>query len=181
MAEGSAPINVAATDTIYADSSAHQPVAFLNGATNKALFVFSMPVPINQTAQTAAISTATLCGPIAGSCNQPGQYHIHWNFYGSGTACSSVTAGSVTFLLTWTDENAVVHSAVALSMVAQTGAATVAVQSSFPFQTALANESASGNFTISTNGAVIQYATGYTACTTGTGTYNLRASVVRVQ
>lgn len=137
--------------------------------------------PINQTGKTAAISTATLCAATTGACGRAGQYHIHWNFWGSGTACSSVTAGSVTFLLTWTDENAVTHSAVALEMQSQTGAATEAVQASFPFQTALANESASGDYTISTNGSVIQYATGYVACTTGTGTYNLRVAVVQVQ
>jgi hypothetical protein len=51
----------------------------------------------------------------------------------------------------------------------------------FPFQTALANESASGDFTFSTNGTIIQYATGYIACTTGTGTYNLRAAVEQLQ
>jgi hypothetical protein len=136
---------------------------------------------VNSTGQTAAISTATLCGATSDACNIAGQYHLHWNFWGSGTACSSVTAGSVTFLLTWTDENAVAHSAVALQMMAQTGAATSAMQASFPFQTALANESASGDFTFSTNGSIVQYATGYTACTTGTGTYNLRAAVTRVQ
>jgi hypothetical protein len=68
-----------------------------------------------------------------------------------------------------------------LQMVGQTGAATTAVGGTFPFQTALANESASGDYTFSTNGAIIQYATGYTACTTGTGTYNLRAVVTQLQ
>jgi hypothetical protein len=34
---------------------------------------------------------------------------------------------------------------------------------------------------ISTNGSVIQYATNYTGCTTGTGTYQLDASVTRIQ
>jgi hypothetical protein len=66
-------------------------------------------------------------------------------------------------------------------MISQTGATSAAVGNSFLLQTALANESASGDFTISTNGTIIQYATGYTACTTGTGTYNLRATVTRVQ
>jgi hypothetical protein len=135
---------------------------------------------VNQTSQTALISTSTLCA--AASCNAGNnQYRVDFNFYGSGTACSSVTAGSVTFLLTWTDNNAVTHSAVALQMQAQTGAATTAMQASFPFQTALANESGEGSMVISTNGTIIQYATGYTACTTGTGTYNLRAAVARLQ
>lgn len=135
---------------------------------------------VSAASQTAAISTATLC--TAAICSVAGaQYNLHWNMWGSGTACSSVTAGSVTFLLTWTDENAVTHSAVALQMMGQTGAATEAMGSTFPFQTALANESASGDFKFSTNGTIIQYGTGYTACTTGTGTYGLRASITRVQ
>lgn len=143
--------------------------------------ITTLPGLVHQTAQTGAITTATLCAAAVGQCNKAGQYHIHWDFWGSGTACSNVTAGSVTFLLTWTDANAVTHSAVALEMQAQTGAATEAVQASFPFQTALANESGSGDFTISTNGSVIQYATGYIACTTGTGTYNLDVSVNPLQ
>jgi hypothetical protein len=144
--------------------------------------LFSAGHTVSSASQTAAITTSTLCAATSGNCNVAGaQYHIHWNMWGSGTACSSVTAGSVTFLLTWTDENTVTHTAVALPMQVQTGAATTTVQSSFPFQTSLANESASGDFTISTNGTIIQYATGYTACTTGTGTYNLRAAVQRIQ
>jgi hypothetical protein len=137
---------------------------------------------ISQTAKTAAIATATLCAATANTaCGQAGTYRVSWSFYGSGTACSSVTAGSVTFLLTFTDPNGTAHSAVALPMVVQNGAATTTTQASFPFQTALANESGSGDYTFSTNGAVIQYATGYTACTTGTGTYNLKASVFQIQ
>jgi hypothetical protein len=179
--EGTAPTNVASTAALYPDSTAHELLVATNGSTSFGQLVRAQPGAINQTAKTAAITTATLCAASAGACNVAGEYHVHWNFWGSGTACSSVTAGSVTFLLTWTDENATAHSAVAEQMVAQTGAATTAMQSSFPFQTALANESASGDVTISTNGSVIQYGTGYTACTTGTGAYGLRATVTRIQ
>jgi hypothetical protein len=163
---------------------ASNSTGFFTTIGNQALVGQSVPLilaTINSTGNTGAIATATLCTAALCGNASAGQYHLHWNFWGSGTACSSVTAGSVTFLLTWTDENAVTHSAVALQMDAQTGAATSAMQSTFPFQTALANESASGDFTFSTNGTIIQYATGYTACTTGTGTYSLRAAVTRVQ
>ena len=137
---------------------------------------------VNLTAQTAAKTTTTLCAATAGTaCGQAGQYHVHWNFWGSGTACATPGPGAVTFLLTWTDENAVTHSAVSLQMVNQTAAATTAMGSSFTFASALANESASGDYTFSTNGTIIQYATGYTACTTGTGTYGLRAAVEQLQ
>lgn len=142
--------------------------------------IAGLPARVSATAQTAAIGTATLCTAL--QCPQnPGHYKVDWEFTGGGTACSSVTAGSVTFLLTWTDENAVTHTAVALQMMAQTGAATTAMGGTFPFQTALANEGASGSFSFSTNGTIIQYATGYTACTTGTGTYSIRAEVTRMQ
>jgi hypothetical protein len=171
----------AATFKLIVDSTQKEARLAVEGTNNYGFLVRSEPNPVSHTGLTAAQGTETLCAAAAGACNVAGQYHIHWNFWGSGTACSSVTAGSVTFLLTWTDENAVTHSAVAMQMMAQTGAATTAMQASFPFQTALANESASGDATISTNGSIIQDATGYTACTTGTGTYNFRASATRIQ
>lgn len=152
-----------------------------NNVSTAGLGVAAVYASVSSTAQTAAVTTATLCAAVTCGNAVAGTYHVHFEFWGSGTACSSVTAGSVTFLLTWTDENAVTHAAVAEQMMAQTGAATTAMQASFPFQTALANEGASGDVTISTNGTIIQYATGYTACTTGTGTYNVRAVVTRVQ
>lgn len=169
--KGTANLQTDATDSF---------VAKYNNVSTVGMGVPPIYASINQTSQTAAISTATLCAAATCGNGTASKYHVSWNFWGSGTACSSVTAGSVTFLLTWTDENAVSHAAVALQMMAQTGAATTAVQASFPFQTALANESASGEFEISTNGTIIQYATGYTACTTGTGTYNLRIAVYRI-
>jgi hypothetical protein len=181
LTEGTNATNVAGAAAVDANSTTHELAVATNGDSNYGMLVRAQPVAINQTGKTAAITTATLCAAAAGECNVAGQYHVHWDFWGSGTACSSVTAGSVTFLLTWTDENAVSHAAAALQMMAQTGAATTAMQASFPFQTALANEGAGGDFTFSTNGSVIQYATGYTACTTGTGTYNLRATVTRLQ
>lgn len=168
---------VTATGAMSYDSTAGLTHAATNGVDST---VITAPARVSATAQTAAIGTATLC--TAAQCPATtGHYEVHWEFTGGGTACSNVSAGSVTFLLTWTDENAVVHSAVALQMQAQTGAATTAMQASFPFQTALANESASGTFSFSSNGSIIQYATGYVACTTGTGTYSVRAEVTRMQ
>lgn len=179
--EGTAFTNVANTAGFYFDATSHEIVAKTNGASTGGIMVRAQPSAINQTAKTASIGTATLCAASAGACNVAGQYHIHLNFWGSGTACSNVTAGSVNFALTWTDENAVAHSAVIVPVLSQTSATALAQGNTFLFQTALANESASGDITISTNGSVIQYATTYTACTTGTGTYNLRATATRLQ
>jgi hypothetical protein len=179
--EGSAFTNVASTGGCWFDSTTHEVMCKTNGASTGGMQIRQQPGAVNLTGQTATKSISTLCAASAGACNQAGQYHVHFNFWQSGTACSSVTAGSVTFALTWVDENAVTHSAVIIPMMNQTGATSVAVGNSFTFATAHANAGASGDFTISTNGSVIQYTATYTACTTGTGTYNLRATVTRVQ
>ena len=134
---------------------------------------------LSLTSKTAALTLATLCSTTAGTaCGQVGQYRVSYNLWGSGTACSSVTAGSVTLALTWTDENAVVHSAVSVPVFDQKSGA---MGTSFGFNTTLATEGASGSYIISTNGNVIQYSTLYTACSTGTGTYNVRISVEPLQ
>jgi hypothetical protein len=135
---------------------------------------------LSQLAKTAAVTTFTLCAATAGTaCGQAGQYRISYNFYGSGTACSSVTAGSVGLNLTWTDTNAVTHTTISMPMWDQKAAAMT--NGLFNFNTALTTESASGSYIISTNGTIIQAATTYTACTTGTGTYNLKMTVEQLQ
>ena len=175
--EGTAPTAAAAVDQLYADSTLHDMAIQANGGAAK-LVHSTAPGYIHATGQTAAISTATLCAASAGSCNQPGQYRIDWNIVNNGTACSDVTAGSVTFLLTWTD-NSGTHSAVSLPM--HNSRSLTATTGSFTFETTKTNAWASGSFNIQTTGAIIQYATGYTACTAGTGTYELNATVTRLQ
>jgi hypothetical protein len=177
--EGTAPTNVSGAAPLYPDATAHEYLAATNGSSSFGMMVRRQPGAIHATAQTAAISIATLCAASAGACNVAGQYHIHWNFTQGGTACTVVTAGSVTFLLTWTDTNAVSHSAIAMPMF--NSVSNIATSGSFTFTTSNATAYASGDFNISTNGSVIQYATGYTACTTGTGTYQLDAVVTRLQ
>lgn len=135
---------------------------------------------IHQTAQTGAISIATLCAGSAGSsCGVAGEYEVSYTFIQGGTACSVPGTGGVTFLLTWTDTNGNAHSAVSLPM--DDASAITSLSQTFHFQTTNAAAWASGVFNISTNGSVIQYATGYTACGTGTGTYQLDAVVTRKQ
>src|SRR5258707_1747406 len=112
---------------------------------------------LHQAAKTGAISTATLCATGATACGAAGQYHIHWTFIETGTACATPgVTGGVTFLLTWTDSNGTTHSAVSLGM--DDASAINAVSQTFHFQTTLAAAWASGDFNISTNGAIIQYA-----------------------
>jgi hypothetical protein len=134
---------------------------------------------VSQTSKTASLTTFTVCAATAGTaCGQAGQYRIHWNFWGSGTACSSAVVGSVALSLTWTDENAVAHTTIAMPMWDQKAAA---LGTAFNFNTALGTEGASGDYTFSTNGTVIQAATTYTACTTGTGTYGVRITTEQLQ
>jgi hypothetical protein len=181
--EGTDITNVASTGALDANSTTHELTYQSNGSALKGMLVRAQPGAVHQTAQTAAISTATLCAASAGACNTAGQYHVHWDFIQTGTACSltGATAGA-TFLLTWTDTNATAHSAVSLLMQSEaTGAGTPLMTQTFFFQSALGSAYASGDLNISTNGSVIQYGVGYTACTTGTGTFQLDAVVTRIQ
>jgi hypothetical protein len=182
LTEGTLGTNVSGSTLIDADNTAHEILALTNGATtNPGMLVRRQPSPIHSTGNTASISTATLCAAAAGACNVAGQYHVHVDFIQTGTACTVVTAGGVTFTLSYTDTNATAHSHVIVLMGEGAAATTPAMNQNFFFQTSLANAFASGDINISTNGTVIQYATTYTACTTGTGTYQLDAAVTRLQ
>lgn len=181
--EGTAFTNVASTAGIYPDSTQHEFMAATNGASTATpgMMVRSQPSPVHLTGQTASKGTTTLCAASAGACNVTGQYHIHADFIETGTACSVVTAGGVTLTILWTDTNGTAHSHVIVLMGEGAVATTPAMNQSFFFQTSLANAFASGDLNISTNGTVIQYATTYTACTTGTGTYQLDLAATRLQ
>lgn len=177
--EGSAPSAITSSSPIYADSTQHELYAATRGTANFGMIHRSMPGAIHLTTQTAAVSTATLCAAANGACNVAGQYHVHWDFIETGTACGTPGSGGVTFLLTWTDTNATTHSAISLPM--NDSASITATSGTFTFRTTLAAAWASGDFNISTNGTIIQYATGYTACGAGTGTYQLDVTVKRMQ
>ena len=176
-AEGTVPTNVSGTATIYADSTTHEWMAETNGATTVGQLVRRQPGSVTQTGQTASIGTATVCAASAGACNTAGVYRINYDFWGSGTACSAVTTGSVALTLTWTDTGATAHTAVGVPIWDQSKQA---FGTSFFFNTALGTEGASGSYIVQTNGTVIQYATTYAACTTGTGTYNLHITAERI-
>jgi hypothetical protein len=176
--EGTAPTAVTAVDQIYGDSTAHAFKASVNGGT-AGLLAMVMPGAIHQTAKTATISTTTLCAASAGACNQAGQYQIRVGFIQTGTACTTVTAGSVIFGVTWVDTNGTTHTAVPVPISNQ--AAPTAVAGAFNFTTGLTSAGGSGVLNISTNGTVINYVATYAACTSGTGTYQLDATVTRLQ
>src|SRR5262249_9149380 len=114
--EGSAPTAASGVSELYADSALHDWAVFPNNAGTKGIVQHTAAGSIFLTSNTTAIATSTLCDTVAGACDQPGLYRVEWAFSGGGTACSNVTAGSVTFLLTWKDRNAVTHSAVAMQM-----------------------------------------------------------------
>lgn len=184
--EGTEPTNVSGASTLAPDSTTHEWMSATNGASTATpgMMVRVQPSPIHQTAKTASIATATLCAAAAGACNVAGTYHVHVDFIETGTACATVSPnGSVTFTLAWTDTNGTAHS-FAMPMIGanlNNSPAGLSTPNIFLFQTALANAYATGDYTISTNGTVIQYSTTYIACSSGTGTYQLDAAVTRLQ
>jgi hypothetical protein len=177
QAEGTAPTAALAVSQLYTDSTLHDMAIQTNGGAAR-LVHSTAPGYIHSTGLTGAVSTATLCASSGGACNQPGQYRVDWNFVENGTACATPGPGGVTFLLTWTD-NSGTHSAVSLPMF--DASSLTATSASFHFATTKTNAWASGTLNIQSTGAIIQYTTGYTACTTGTGTYELNATVTRLQ
>lgn len=131
------------------------------------------------TAQTATKTIYTLCPASAGGCNVAGQYRVDWYFNQGGTACGTPGTGGVTFALSWTD-NAGAHSAVALPM--DDSSSLTATGTKFTFQTSNTAAWAQGVFNIWSTGAQpIQVTNTYTACSVGTGTWELAATVVQLQ
>jgi hypothetical protein len=181
LAEAATPTNVASSGILWEDSTSHELQAKTNGSALVGLVARVQPGVIHQTAQTAAISTATLCAASAGACNVAGTYTVEWAFWQEGTACATNTTGGVTFLLTWTDSNGTVHSAQGLAM--DDSLSLVATTGTFHFNqtgNGLGTVWASGNFNLSSNGSIIQYATTFSQCSvSGTATYGLDISVTR--
>lgn len=181
MGEGTAPTNVASTTACYPDSTTHEMQCATAGSSTFGILNRTAG-SVNLTGQTATKTISTACAASAGACNVAGLYELNYTFWGSGTACSSVTAGKVVLTFTWTDENGVSHSAIPAPISFDQKAAAANVTGTFNFNTTLATEGAYGAIPISSNGAAaIQYTATYTACTTGTGTYNLRIATTRLQ
>lgn len=179
LTEGTNITNTTGNTAVDANSTTHEIAVATNGSTSFGLLARVQPVPIHSPGLTGSVGTATLCAASAGACNVAGQYEINVDFAQGGTACASVVAGSVTFNLTWTDANGNAHSAVSLPIDNQTTDTTLSA--GFNFTTSNATAAGTGSWIIWTNGSVIQYSTTYVACTTGTGTYQVDASVTRLQ
>ena len=93
----------------------------------------------------------------------------------STVTCATPGPATVGITLTWTDEGGT-KTAQTLPMAVNGGATPLTTM-------ALGNTTnfASGHTSIWTTGTIIQYATTYTACTSGTGTYAIRIAVTQVQ
>lgn len=132
---------------------------------------------VHNAGQTGSIATATLCS--ATNCFTAGSYNV-WAVFGeTGTACATPGSGGVTITITWTDNNSVSHTVVI--PLSDSGGGTPAFGTKFTFQTSNAAAWATASFNISTNGSIVQYATTYTACGSGTGTYVLDAGVTEIR
>lgn len=139
----------------------------------------SLPGAIRSTGLLASVTTATLCAASAGACNQAGMYHVHLSLYQSGTACTANTTNGVSVQLTWTDGNGTAHSAQTLPL--ETNASLIALTGTMAWAQTTLGSYGTADFNIDTNGTIIQYATTFAQCTTGTATYALSAAVTRLQ
>jgi len=120
--------------------------------------------------QVAAISTSDLCATT--KCGTAGFYRVT-AFLNSTLVCATPGPAIAGLTLGWTDD----ASAKTLKFpLVGTGLSTADVT--------LGQTTAFGALVYdfwSTGAAAITYATNYTACTTGTGTYSLRLAVERLQ
>jgi hypothetical protein len=185
-AEGTSATNVASTSNLYPDSTSHEWKAATNGSTSYGTMVRAQPGSIRSTGLLASVSTATLCAASAGACNTAGTYHVHIAIYQSGSACTANTTGGVLFSLTWTDGNGTAHSAQTVPIIAGGSAVNASLTGFASSGTMLWGATtlgawASGDLNIDTNGTVIQYATTFSQCNTGTATYALSAVATRLQ
>ena len=144
------------------------------------MLVRAQPGNIRLTGQTGSISTATLCAASAGACNVSGTYHVQIALYQSGSACSANTTNGVSVQLSWTDANGTAHSAQTIPLEIN-GTATFGTSGVMAWGATTVNAWASGDLNIDTNGTVIQYATTFAQCTTGTATYAISAVTTRLQ
>ena len=98
---------------------------------------------------------------------------------GSGTACSNITAGKVVNTFTYTDKNGNTHSNPSFFGTDQKAAT---FSATFSFNTSLTTEGWSGSYVFTTDGsAALTYTGTYTACTTGTGSFDYYAAVSKLQ
>ncbi len=125
---------------------------------------------VSLTAQVAAISTANLC--TTAQCGTAGQYRVT-AFIPSTVVCATPGPGIVGLTIGWTDDASAKTLKFPLAGTGLSGA-----------DVTLGQTTAFGSLVYSfwsTGAAAITYATNYTACTTGTGTYSLRLAVERLQ
>ena len=181
-AEGTSPTNVSGAAPLYPDATTHEYMAATNGSSSYGMMVRRQPGAIKLTGQTASISTATLCAASAGACNVAGQYHVHVSMY-QGTRHVQLTPPMVYLFPCRGRILTVPHTQAMIVPLAgaATNTGTFWTNGIMVWGKYSAIAFASGDFTIDTNGSVIQYATTYQNCTTGTTSYAVSAVVERLQ
>ena len=123
---------------------------------------------VSLTSQTASIAATNLCPATAGGCNTSGQYVIHWSIRNT-VACATPGGAGVTLTVGWSDDIGAKSFTVSQN---GTGSAGITVN------LGVAGNFGQGTLVInSTGAAAITYSTTLAACTSGTATYNLQASV----
>lgn len=120
--------------------------------------------------ETAATTLMRMCS--SKRCGVPGLYRVKVVLNQIEPFCLANGSGAVGFHLEWVDIDGTYQS---IEVPLQTSGLTVKMM---PFRVMSAsNPFFVGIETINSNGAPIQGATTYFACTTGTGTYNLQVEV----
>lgn len=133
---------------------------------NTSLVGIGMPYEVgsvvNLTNQTATAGPTN----IQASLSATGQFEIQY-YIDERTACATPGSGQVSLTFSWTDVTA-----------ARTSAAVV-----MPFDSASgASSFKSGNIPLfGTSATAVSYTATYTACTSGTGAYDLRVAFIEVQ
>ncbi len=141
-----------------------------NGKTTAGTGLAPVYGTITSSGLTAGVGSTIFCAST--TCGA-GQYEVSY-YLDSAATCT--TAGSATTYLTigWTDETSAKTQQVPLSGTGVSGGNSLPLGNTTNF--------GSGSITFWSSGSAnITYSTSYTACTSGTGTYGMRAAVRQLQ
>jgi len=166
---GTTPTTPAASNlTLFFDTTKKR-ISSVDDAGVVTKYIGVLPGAVSATAQVAAITTSTLCATA--NCIA-GHYRVA-AYIASTVTCATPGPGITGITIGWTDDVAAKTQKLPLVGAGVTGS-----------DIAIGDLTSFGQSTInfwSSGAAVITYATNYTACTTGTGTYSLRITTERIQ
>ena len=141
-----------------------------NGKTTAGTGLAPVYGTVSSTGLTAAVGSTTLCA--SATCGA-GQYVVNY-YLDSTVTCTTAGSAAASLTIGWTDETSAKTMQVPLSGAGVSGGNSLSLGNTTNF--------ASGTVSLwSAGGANITYSASYTGCTTGTGTYAVRAAVRQLQ